>query len=123
MAHCGIAQTISVWDPLFIEAISKWKFAFTAESKISLPIRFHIWCFKRLTSREFRGKSSGDLVNARRLRFEVINLLLVGKRSETARGEKILHRGVGARVVAVGYGFLVISSMFRHLFIDLLEYG
>ncbi|KAG5585753.1 hypothetical protein H5410_046187 [Solanum commersonii] len=43
-----------VWDPLFIEAISKWKFAFTVESEISFPIRFHIWCL-RLTSRNFVG--------------------------------------------------------------------
>ncbi|KAG5576118.1 hypothetical protein H5410_056252 [Solanum commersonii] len=64
--------------------------AFTVESEISFPIRFHI----------------------------------CGKHSETARGEKILHRESSTRGrLRVGYGFLVRLSMFRHLFIDLLEYG
>ncbi|KAG5567956.1 hypothetical protein H5410_065026, partial [Solanum commersonii] len=59
---CGIwLKRYWVWDPLFIEAISKWKF------RLHLQIR----CFKRLTSREFRGESSGDLENAREASLEV----------------------------------------------------
>ncbi|KAG5620089.1 hypothetical protein H5410_005307 [Solanum commersonii] len=123
--------------------------AFTAESQISLPIRFHIWfnfdaavtwqshvtprgsgwkfpdlrtssskCFKRLTSREFRGESSGDLETRGRLRFEVrfesfLRLTCRvfrkdrrGEALETARGEKIRTVSRARVAPAVGYGFL-----------------
>ncbi|KAG5599939.1 hypothetical protein H5410_031309, partial [Solanum commersonii] len=78
--------------------------------------RFKNKCFKRLTSREFRGESSGDLETREEASFEC------GKRGDRSRG-KDPHRESSTLAGFVGYGFLVRLSMFRHLFIDLLEYG
>ncbi|KAG5606517.1 hypothetical protein H5410_028009 [Solanum commersonii] len=50
------SQTIPVWDPLFIEAISKWKFAFTAESKY----RFQLDSIYAVIS-ETRGEASFEI--------------------------------------------------------------
>ncbi|KAG5594195.1 hypothetical protein H5410_035427, partial [Solanum commersonii] len=74
-------------------------------------------CFKRLTSREFRGESSGDLGSERRLR-------LSGEALGAVRRKRLITVSWSSVIgFRVGYGFLVRLSMFRHLFIDLLEYG
>ncbi|KAG5599762.1 hypothetical protein H5410_031132 [Solanum commersonii] len=87
-------------------------FAFTVESEISFPIRFHI----RQTSREFRGNLA-VISEAREASFEWGSIWrpLGGKDPAVSWSSVIGFR--------VGYGFLVRLSMLRHLFIDLLEYG
>ncbi|KAG5616150.1 hypothetical protein H5410_015974 [Solanum commersonii] len=96
-----------------------------------------IRCFKRLTSREFRGESSGDLRN--KLVIKGLPILIVvadllcfrhlfvlkfwgiSSKWESVRrpfgGEKIRYRELEHAWSAFRL------SMFRHLFIDLLEYG
>ncbi|KAG5598215.1 hypothetical protein H5410_029585 [Solanum commersonii] len=168
-----------VWDPLFIEAISKWKFAFTVESKYRFQldsIYVQIRCFKRLTSREFRGESSGDL-GSEEASFEVSRKIDFGLERPLLNFEALDDIcGIGSSDLGCGTHFsskqspngnspslqircfkrltsrefrgessgdlgseeasferdrlsgrlwlsLVRLSMFRHLFIDLLEYG
>ncbi|KAG5581328.1 hypothetical protein H5410_051955 [Solanum commersonii] len=70
----------------------------------SFEVRFE--SFLRLTCRVFRKDRRA------------------GKRPETARGEKILHRELEhTRASGRLWLSLVRLSMFRHLFIDFLEYG
>ncbi|KAG5596186.1 hypothetical protein H5410_037418 [Solanum commersonii] len=93
--------------------------AFTVESEIS--------CFKRLTSREFRGESSGDLRNAREASFEasvcakILGGEAFGDRSEGKRSGTVSWSTRG-RLSGRLWLSLVRLSMLRHLFIDLLEY-
>ncbi|KAG5581575.1 hypothetical protein H5410_052202 [Solanum commersonii] len=112
-------------------------FAFTAESEISFPIRFHI----RKTSREFRGNLA-VISKREEASFEIFsqgsswyNLFgLKGSRFSKNCGEAFGDRSERKRSGTVSWSTrdrlsgrlwfsLVRLSMFRHLFIDLLEYG
>ncbi|KAG5575678.1 hypothetical protein H5410_055812 [Solanum commersonii] len=127
-------------------------FAFTVESEISFPIRFHIRLILHFESKLSDSKSKlqenfeGNLAVISETRGEAsfesfsqgsswYNLFgLKGSRFSENCGEAFGDRSEGKRFDTVSWSTrdrlsgrlwfsLVRLSMFRHLFIDLLEYG
>ncbi|KAG5629934.1 hypothetical protein H5410_001651 [Solanum commersonii] len=130
---CGIAQAILGVGSTFHRS--------NLQLEIPPSPLIQIRCFKRLTSREFRGESRGDLRNAS-VCAKILGISLVrylgrfhGFHFEIQlwAPQSVLDRfwvrlekyNFSVNILRNGeaMAFSVRLSMFRHLFIDLLEYG